>query len=290
MIGSSKKLKGLMGISLLCLTLSACSMVGFSYKHIDWWLMWKIDDALNLTSEQKDLLKPQLQTLLNWHCSAELPNTISWLEQTQQLLEQPAPSSEAISLQLNQVDSAFKRIARKITPTATELLSSLSDRQVADLYESLEEQNEQDQQEFIEPPLATQISERSARMQERLEPWFGTLSPQQERRIDAWSASLGPQNRIWLDNRAAWQNALHSALKTRRTDAFAARLRPLLESREEFYTADYKQGYSRAQAALATLLSDLISQASEEQHTAISKRLSKFQDQLRQQVCIPAAP
>lgn len=290
MMWSSKKLKGLIGVSLLCITLSACSMVGFSYKHMDWWLMWKIDDALNLTSEQKDLLEPQLQTLLNWHCSAELPNTISWLEQNQLLLEQPAPSSEAISLQINQVNSAFKRIARKITPTATQLLGSLSDQQVAGLYESLEEQNQQDREEFIEPPLATQISERSTRMQERLEPWFGHLSPEQIKRIDAWSASLGQQNRIWLGNRAAWQSALHSALEVRHTEAFAARLQPLLESREDFYTADYKQVYPKAQEALANLFSELVSQANDEQHANISKRLNKFQEQLAQQVCIPAAP
>ncbi|MFI8483042.1 DUF6279 family lipoprotein [Pseudomonas sp. NPDC078700] len=284
------RIKGLIAATMLCFTLSACSMVGFSYKHMDWWLMWKIDDALNLTSEQKDLLKPQLQTLLNWHCSAELPNAISWLEQTQQLLEQPAPSSEAITQQITQIDTAFKRIARKVTPTATQLLSSLSDEQVSDLYESLEEQNQKDREEFLEPALTTQISERSTRMQERLEPWLGKLRPEQVKRIDAWAASLGQQNRIWLENRAAWQAELHGALKVRNTATFGARLQPLLESREDFYTADYKQAYPKAQIAMANLLSDLISQADDNQHAQISKRLSELQNQLGQQVCIPAAP
>ncbi|SNR80262.1 DUF6279 family lipoprotein [Pseudomonas segetis] len=284
------RLKALAGATLLCITLSACSMVGFSYKHMDWWLMWKIDDALNLTSEQKDLLEPQLHTLLNWHCSAELPNAISWLEQNQLLLEQSTPSSEAIRAQIDQVDTAFKRIARQVTPTATQLLGGLSDQQVTHLYAFLKEQNQEDREEFLDPPLATQITERSTRMQERLEPWFGQLSASQIKRIDSWSADLGEQNRIWLENREAWQSALRSALKIRNTQAFAARLRPLIESREDFYTKDYKQANPKAQMALAALLGDLVGQASEEQHEQISKRLDKLQAQLAQQVCIPAAP
>ncbi|WP_339514941.1 DUF6279 family lipoprotein [Pseudomonas sp. RL_15y_Pfl2_60] len=284
------RLKALVSATLLCITLSACSMVGFSYKHMDWWLMWKIDDALNLTSEQKNQLEPQLQTLLNWHCSAELPNAISWLEQSQLLLEQPAPSSAAISLQIKQVDTAFKRIARQITSPATQLLGGLSDQQVAHLYAFLKEQNQEDREEFIDPPLATQISERSTRMQERLEPWLGQLSAAQIKRIDSWSASLGEQNRIWLENRSAWQSALRSALAIRHTEAFAARLRPLIESREDFYTQDYKQANPKAQAALADLLSDLVGQATDQQHAQISKRLNTLQAQLTQQVCIPAAP
>lgn len=288
MSGARHNLRSLIGISAIALLLSACSMLGFSYKHMDWWILWKADDALDLSSSQKATLKPQIQKLMQWHCSVELPKVIGWLEATDQLFKQPEPSSDAIAAQVNQVDGAFKRIAEQISAPATQLLGSLSDEQVAHLLKTLAEHNKDDQKEYLEPSLAEQTRQRSERMQERLESWLGTLNPGQIRSINHWAADLGEQNQLWLDNRAKWQSELRDALNQRQSPQFAARLKQLLTAREDFYTDAYRRNYPESKQAFARLLSRLMTQANSTQRAAVSQRLTDLQLQLKQQVCTPA--
>ena len=47
---------------LLCLSLliSACSRAGLAYRNLDWLVPWRLNDYLNLDSQQQAWLKPRL--------------------------------------------------------------------------------------------------------------------------------------------------------------------------------------------------------------------------------------
>lgn len=217
---------------LLCLSLliSACSRAGLAYRNLDWLLPWRLNDYLNLDSQQQAWLKPRLQTHLQWHCSAELPRYIDWLHTTESILAKPQPDSAQLLEQFAQFDAALKRIGIEITPTAIELLQGLSEQQVSELYTALDEDNLEDRQDFLDPPLTTQISERQTRMQERLRPWLGRLNKVQTEHIADWANSLGEQNRLWLENRQLWQAELRKVVAERDSTDFAERLTPLLQT------------------------------------------------------------
>ncbi|HBX55541.1 MAG TPA: hypothetical protein DEH10_09155, partial [Pseudomonas sp.] len=82
-------LKGLLLVLVASLLLSACSRIGLAYRNLDWLVPWRLNDYLNLNSEQQAWLKPRIQSHLTWHCSRELPLTLDWLQRTQDLLAQP---------------------------------------------------------------------------------------------------------------------------------------------------------------------------------------------------------
>lgn len=282
-------LKGLLLVLVASLLLSACSRIGLAYRNLDWLVPWRLNDYLNLNSEQQAWLKPRIQSHLTWHCSRELPLTLDWLQRTQDLLAQPQPSSRQLAAQFAEFDVALKRIAIEITPTASELLQNLEPQQVAELYTALDEDNLEDRQDFLEPPLATQISERAERMAERLRPWLGRLSPAQQARIAQWSSDLGEQNRLWLDNRLRWQVAFRAALDARGSADFPASLTRLLQQREAFYSAEYRAAYPHARQALAELFSDLLSSADSSQRERLSHRLRDLRRDLSEQRCAAEA-
>ncbi|MFZ3154669.1 DUF6279 family lipoprotein [Pseudomonas sp.] len=272
---------------MLCLSLlvTACSRAGLAYRNLDWLVPWRLNDYLNLDSQQQAWLKPRLQTHLQWHCSAELPRYIDWLHTTESILTQPQPNSAQLLEQFAQFDAALKRIGVEITPTAIELLQGLSEQQVSELYTALDEDNLEDRQDFLDPPLATQISERQTRMQERLRPWLGRLNTAQTEHIAAWANNLGEQNRLWLENRQRWQAELRQVVAERGSADFAERLTPLLQQRERFYSDEYRASYGRSRQALARLFSQLLSSSDKAQRERLAHRLRDLRRDLAEQQC-----
>jgi hypothetical protein len=226
-----------------------------------------------------------VKTHLQWHCSTELPRYIDWLQTTERILAQPQPDSAQLLEQFTQFDAALKRISIEITPTAIELLRGLSEQQVSELYAAIDEDNLEDRQDFLDPPLATQMSERQTRMQERLQPWFGRLNNVQIEHIADWASSLGEQNRLWLENRQLWQAELRKVLTERNSADFAERLTRLLQQRESFYSDEYRASYDRSRQALATLFSQLLSSSDEAQRERLSHRLRDLRRDLAEQQC-----
>ena len=272
---------------LLCLSLliSACSRAGLAYRNLDWLVPWRLNDYLNLDGQQQAWLKPRLQTHLQWHCSAELPRYIDWLQTTESILAQPQPNSAQLLEQFAQFDAALNRIGVEITPTAIELLQGLSEQQVRELYAAMDEDNLEDRQDFLDPPLATQISERQTRMQERLRPWLGRLNSAQTDHIATWANSLGEQNRLWLENRQLWQAELRKVVAERDSADFAERVTRLLQQRESFYSDEYRASYGRSRQALATLFSQLLSNSDEAQRERLNHRLRDLRRDLAEQQC-----
>lgn len=283
-------LKRLLVLLCLGLLLVGCSRLELLYRNLDWLLPWRLDHYLDLDRQQQAWLKPRLQTHLGWHCSVELPRYLDWLQRTRHLLEQPAPSPAQLRSQFAEIDDALQRIAVQITPTAIALLQTLSPEQVARLYSALDEDNREAREDFLESPLAEQISQRSKRMQERLRPWLGPLSPAQQRQIAHWSSRLGEQNRLWLGNRLRWQQALRDALATRHQADFAMRLTRLLQERERFADADYQQHQADMRQGLAELFSDLLGSADSQQRAQLSQRLRVFSRDLAEQLCARPSP
>ncbi|MDX1722813.1 MAG: DUF6279 family lipoprotein [Pseudomonas sp.] len=280
-------LRSLLLLIALGMLLAACSQIGLVYRNLDWLIPWQLDDYLSLNREQKAWLKPRLQAHLEWHCSSELPRYIDWLQRSEALIEQAQPSASQLSEQFAELDGAYKRISGAITPTAIELLQSLNPGQVAELYAAMDEDNREDRQDYLEPPLAAQISRRTTRMQQRLRPWLGRLNDVQQARIAEWAHTQGEQNRLWLDNRLRWQTEFRAALDARRSTEFPARLTRLLQGRGSVYEADSRAAYARSRQALAELLSDLLESADSKQRERLSTRLRDLRRDLTQLACAP---
>lgn len=275
--------KPLLLLLALTLLLTACSRAGLAYRNLDWLIPWKLDDYVTLTSEQSAWLKPRLQQHLAWHCSVELPRYLDWLQTSQTLLAQP--DEQDLSVHLDEFADALQRLAVEVTPSTTELLRGLSPRQVEELFENLQQQNTKLHEEFAAPSAEEQVAYRAQRMEERLQPWFGKLSAQQSARVTQWAQSLGGDNQVWLDNRKAWQAALRQALEVRRGDQFDARIRALLQDREQFYTEAYQARFAMTREAMSELLGDLIAQADDGQRERARKRLASLHSDLAAQQC-----
>ncbi|WP_312957859.1 DUF6279 family lipoprotein [Stutzerimonas nitrititolerans] len=278
----------LLSIAALLL-LSACSRINLAYRNLDILIPWSLNDYLDMNSAQQARLKAQLREHQAWHCRSQLPIYLEGLETLQREVAEDRIEIATLRAHRRKMRQAIEAIAVRITPSVSELLGSLDERQVRRLQETLAEKHRQLQEKFVEPELPRQIRERAERMQERVEQWAGRLDAAQRQRILQWSHALGEQNRRWLDNRRHWQAALVETVKQRHDTDFPARLAPLLQEPEAFWTDAYRRSVPRTEQATLELIRDLYAMASAAQRSRLSQRLQGLHDDLASLDCLDEA-
>ncbi|NQD79997.1 hypothetical protein HP436_07340 [Pseudomonas sp. CrR14] len=274
-------------VLLLCVGvfIAACNQTSLAYRNLDWIIPWRVNQYLDLDSQQKAWLKPQVQAHLGWHCSAELPRYVAWLQRAQELLQQPHPDAGLLEAHMLEAEQAFHAVVQQTNTTTVALLGGLRAEQVERLYARMDKDNLEDQKEFLEPPVATQIKERAERLEKRLRPWFGALNDAQRKRVGEWASERREQNHQWLENRARWQAEFRAALDARGEVDFPERMSRVLESRRGTPDDEAEQAYRESRQAMAGLLSDLLATADDKQRMQASERLASLQTDLAGQIC-----
>ncbi|MQA52918.1 DUF6279 family lipoprotein [Pseudomonas piscis] len=285
----SRRYYFLIALLIASLLLGACSRVGLAYRNLDVIIPWTLDDYLDMNSEQKSWLNQRLQQHLSWHCSTQLPGYLDWLDRLQSMVRDNQVNDAALQARTREAKQAIAEIARQITPSAVELLQGLDERQVAQMNSSLAKDLQEHREQYLQPPLARQIEQRSQRMEKRLRAWLGTLNPQQRLRVERWSVSLGEQNRQWLANRAHWQALFSAAVQQRRASDFPQRIEQLLVDRESLWTADYRQAYEHTEQAARSLVVDLMASSSPEQRQRLLKKIDGVRQDFTNLKCLQDA-
>lgn len=263
---------------LICLLLSGCSSTRLAYNQASWWAPWVARDYIPLDSSQRSLLRSQVNTLRDWHCESEIPRYSDWLEQRRQDLGNARPGEAQLQLWLDELLAAYQTTTSRLLAPAAELLATLDDEQVERLQHNLAEKNRELEEQYREPPLADQISERESRLTERLEGWFGEINTEQRYLIGDWSQDRGNQNSGWLDNRLRWQQQLFSSLEQRDSEAaFTGELATLLLSPQTLHSPEYQRQSEQARSQGITLATALLASADEAQIDHLQAELASLQ-------------
>lgn len=282
-----RPIASLLLLTLLCAALlNGCSRATLVYRNLDMVVPWTLNDYLDLDNRQKDELRERLREHLAWHCSTQLPELLANLEQLERETAGGQLDRRDLEPQYRDVRDAMHSVAVEITPTATDLLRALSDEQVAELRNALEENREEYREKYLAPPLERQIRERAERMQERLQYWFGQLNADQRQRVLLWSHALNEQNSRWLSNRERWQELLLAAVEQRHRDDFDDRIAQLLQEREALLSTNDQAALQRAEQAGLDLVADLYSLADEGQRTHLSGRLAQLRTDFGDLKCL----
>lgn len=277
----------LIWLMVALLALTGCSRMNLAYRNLDLLIPWTLNDYLDMTGDQQKRFRTQLRDHLGWHCRTQLPGYLDTLARLQGQVRDGQLDEAALREHYAYATESVQAIAKEITPTTVQLLADLDDGQVSDLSESLEEDRREREEKYLGPSEADQIRERAERMQERVERWTGTTDAHQRQRILQWAHAVGPQTRLWLENRAAWQQALRDALDRRHEPGFGERIARLLQDREAYWTPAYRTAFPAAEKAAIDLLVDLYRLTNAEQRRHIDKQLQDLRNDLSSLDCLP---
>ncbi|WP_426204814.1 DUF6279 family lipoprotein [Pseudomonas sp. TWP3-1] len=285
----SRWCKNIAVLLIVSLALGACSRVGLAYRNLDVIIPWTLGDYLDMNGEQKSWFNERLREHLSWHCSTQLPGYLDWLDRLQVMVETNQVTDAALQARTLEAKKAIAETAQEITPSAIELLQGLDDKQVAEMNDAFAKDQRKREQEYLKPPLAQQIAERSERMQKRLNDWLGPLSKTQQQRVVSWSTALGDQNTQWIANRVHWQKQFSAAVAQRKSAEFPQRIETLLVNRESLWTADYQKAYADTEAQARSLFVDLMAESTPEQRQRLLKKIEGVRKDFNDLKCLKAA-
>ncbi|MGB1951327.1 MAG: DUF6279 family lipoprotein [Marinobacter sp.] len=272
---------------LVVLLVAGCSSTKLAYRYADWGIVWWVEDYITLTGDQKQQLNRDIETLRQWHCSAELPRYRTWLDELEADVAKGPPSETTVAYHQEQVFDFFPSLLQQATPVAVNLLSSLSDEQVRELATNMEESQQDMEQEFLaDSPQAT-AEARAERTTERVERWLGDLNEDQHNIVQDWSASRGSQTEIWLQGRRNWQLALLDVLEHRSEPTFPQQLEALILNSEKVRGEAYQAMMRESRVAMAELMHELIEAGDRTTLTHLQGRAEELNSDFKTLSCAP---
>ncbi len=176
-------------------------MIKIGYRNADTFgLLW-IDRYLDLTSAQKNFVKPRLRELVAWHRTTQLPDYAALTTEMQKLAEHSITPAEvtALARRLKQrADTSIQHALPDIADLALRLtpdnISAMEDK-FADNDDKFRDDN------FVKGDVDKQQKARYDKTLERIEEWYGRFSREQRAAVRKLSDARPLDNDILFAER-----------------------------------------------------------------------------------------
>lgn len=274
----SKTLQITFYITISLLTASCSTKL--AYNYLDWALEWYAGKYVSLNDDQQWLLSTTIEKSLKWHRQTQLPTYVNSLDQLIENIKGELSLSKLKRIYATN-ENYWRTVKQHTAPLIAELLLNLSDKQVQELFENLEEQNLELEQEYVNKPDGDLIEQRAERMIDRLEEWIDDLDKKQEKIVFEWSRQYYPLSDRWIMNRRVWQNAFEEAFKYRESapDTFRERVIDLMQNSRQFWTLEHKRLFQSNIELTLSMLAEIHSTLTDDQRDYLIDEIRSLRNQ-----------
>ena len=266
-------------LSLATLVLTACSLLGLLYQQIPTLTYWRIDDMLDLRSDQTTLVRSEIDQLFVWHKQSQLPEVANTLKRWQQWSRG--------NLQSQQVCAEFDRFREMTTDLLDashaawgRLIPTLSSSQI----EHLAQYYEQEDVKFVEESLGAAQHERRVRRYTRwTDRLYGDLTPKQSEWLSNTLKQSSYKPEQFLRERQAYQQDVINTLKRLRSTSTELAQQGIQELQQRHWSrapsADAQAQIRRQE--FCDLVAGLHNQTTPEQRAQAAANLASWERELR---------
>ncbi len=260
-------------VLLLTLMLAATGCgVKTAYNNMDRLIRWSFDDYMKLDSAQEAYFRGELDVVLYWHRTTQLPIYATAFRQLDTALADGATVEELFVVR-NEVESWWDQILEASLPLSTRLMYSATDAQL----DQFALQYEKDVQKYVKPyeKLTTEARrERWARDFRDYFEYFTRLNKDQKQFIVAQSARFVPDDRSWADYRRRYGAALVALVRERQSYVqFSRAYRDMTFGRERWYGEEYAAALASNQELYRDVTIGLLGSLTADQRRELSKTL-----------------
>jgi hypothetical protein len=271
----STMLRGL-GLAALLLALAGCSGTRVVYNQLDWLVVWQVKKYFELDDSQEQDLRERVARQLAWHRETQLPRYAALSEDLAQVLAgEPDPEYFAARFAESQV--FWADFMSHAVPDAAAFLAGLSDAQVEQLFENIEENNRELAEEYSGDTAAIRAARREQAIVRSVSRLTGRLNGAQKALVRDYSDRMHDLSQAWLSRRRAWQEELRAALALRDNGMeLERRLAPLLVDPDRNDPPDYRALVEENQQIVFEMLAALAVELTPRQRERFQKRLLDF--------------
>ncbi len=278
----SKPLQTIKITAICCvfLLITACSAVRFVYNQGDTLVRWWIDDHIGLTAEQEILTRELLEQQFWWHRTEQLAGVSKTLEQLRRQLKRPL-STDEVSQFADDLKKFMYAIAKKTTPDAAKIFTTLQSNQIEAMQKRMQKGNEKFAKEWLPPTLEKQNKVRADKVIDRVEWLFGSINKEQEEKIRQHINSNPLDMNMVYQERLRRQSDLIKIVKSIQQNKLnqqqAEDLLTTYIKNFEYGTAKEQQEFGKRRNALGIQLSAFITQImNDEQRKYASGRVETW--------------
>ena len=270
----------LAGVLCVC-TLAACT-TSLVYPRLDTLLGLYVRGLVTLEDEQSRQLSRTLERNLDWHRRDELRRYDAWLQEFARSIA-TGLDRRALDDAVAEAETHGRRLLAQLAPGYIELATTLTDRQVRELLENLEREDEKTWLEHSQRTSAERFEARERAVRRQVERITGPLTVAQRAIVREYAWSARPFMFEWRENRRRWREELAATLplRTGPAEVFTARMRVLMAEPDRLWTPEYRAALATSRAELLDLLLQLDATLSAKQRTRAERRLLALAGELR---------
>ncbi|PMJ99882.1 DUF6279 family lipoprotein [Vibrio sp. 10N.261.55.A7] len=223
--------------ALVCLLLASCG-TKFAYRNMDWFILEYVDDFVDLSSDQNDILTLQIDKLSDWHRVEELPLYVENLDSLLAISPETITQKE-VAQQFHQIERHYERLIARVAPDLYAFTQTLTDEQVKQLLESISERHGKYREKYKDLS-EKEIHERyQERIEEKVEKWIGRLTSEQRKVIENWGSEFEISAFEWM----SYQDTMYKEWETslyRREDPsyFQLKFQQLIFNSDSFFSSE----------------------------------------------------
>lgn len=263
--------------SILFLCLVAGCGTTFTYNHLDRLIPWYVDGYVDLSHDQRAILKGQLEPLLQWHREEELLRYVEILERIAVDLTGAVTAADVQSW-IDEVVAAAERSEQSMLTLALDFGASMSDAQMTEFSASLWERQREYEEEFLGRSDAHYRKDSYEALSGLVKRFAGRLQPAQQQRLRDAVAGLVRFDRAWLEDRARWLRQLEPLLE--REPGWQQSVQAAYDARRDDRLPRYRDALQHNLGLINPAVADVLNQMSDKQRAALARELEKLRVRL----------
>jgi hypothetical protein len=237
---------------------------------------------VSLDGNQSASLARTLEHNLEWHRNEELERYEAFLQDLA-LQVRAGVTRAGLEEAAQRAEVYWRRIFEQAAPGYASLAVTLSDRQVRELLESLQQADEKTWRDYSERAPEERRSRREKSLRKNVERMTGPLSPQQRRLVRDYAWTARPFMSEWSENRRVWREELAATLRERSGPraAFDERMRVLIAEPDRLWTPGYRKAIATSRSEFLDFLVRLDASLTPQQRAATEQRLLALAKEIR---------
>ena len=257
------------------LLVSACSFKTF-YNRLDYLIPSYVEGMVSLDDVLEEKVEQRADILVSWHRNTQLTQYAGLLRTFQQDMESPLDVPQVLQ-HMATIQALWRALEEKINEEMAELLPLLNSEQREELFESIDDKNEDFYDEYVDLDEDERIDQYIETTTESYENWLGSLTAEQEQAIEKAVTGLSSSAALRLAQRRLWQRNIQEILDSGDTqEVKTLRLQQFFNS---FNINDQPQLAAASEAnkkILAHLTVEIINQATTEQKSFFKNKSGEY--------------
>lgn len=273
---TTDRLLRIVSLVLLLLLFAGCS-TRFIYNQLDTFIVWKINDYVPLTSEQKTELKLQINEQLEVVRQDDLPKLAALLEGLAKEVESDSVTPASLDQGYAQMINLTDEFMLGVVPVAEWLLLDLDDEQVAEMFENFEELNQEMYEDYSGETPEKRRENRNESAIRVTQRFTGRLSAEQKLLITDALASMEDASEQWIEYQREWQRRFRYLVENPPPSAqFREELTRLLVYPRSFHSPEYRATVDANRQILNSMLAELSSGLTDKQRARAVDKLRGY--------------